>query len=310
MSARPVTSPAATGLAPARWYPGQIFEVQGHRGAAGLRAENTLAAVACALEVGVSSIECDVALTADDVVVLSHDGYLLDAAGRVAVKGLALADLHRADVAPPGSRLATLGSVLALLEVYQATSVRLDIEIKSARHSDPGWDAAHVVAAVLAVVRAHGALGLCSLRSFDVDVVRQTRRQSPRLPRVLLAGTVADDVEPDLAVDPGRPPQLLVDLAVELGVAALAPGTDLLSAELVDRCHEAGLPVLPWTANDAASLQRLLDLGVDGVCTDRPDLARALLTDRGIAVPQPLDAPVWVGSRSRPVDDPLATRAV
>ncbi len=299
MSARSrtgTTTAVAGHLVPVLWHPGAVFEVQGHRGAAGLRAENTLAAVACALEVGVSSIECDVALTADDVVVLTHDGYLLDAAGPVAVKGLALADLHLADVAPPGMRLATLGSVLALLEVYGAAGVRLDVEIKSARHSDPGWDAAHVVAHVLAVVRAHGALRRCSLRSFDADVVREARRQSPQLPCVLLAGTVADDVEPELAVDPGTPAQVLVDLALELDAAAVAPGTDLLSADLVSGCHDVGLPVIPWTANDEPTLQRIIELGVDGVCTDRPDLARVLLADAGIGLPEPLDPPLWVGS--------------
>lgn len=295
MSTRPTTT-APGRLGPALWRAGQVLEVQGHRGAAGLQVENTLAAVACALEVGVSSIECDVALTADDVVVLTHDGYVLDAAGPVAVGGQPLADLHRADVSPPGLRLATLGAVLALLEVYGATGVRLDVEIKSARHSDPGWDAAHVVSHVLAVVRAHGARGTCSLRSFDAEVLQEARRQSPGLSRVMLAGTVADNVEPALAVDPATPAELLVELAVDLDVVAVAPGTDLLSADLVRCCHDAGLPVVPWTANDEPTLRRLLDLGVDGLCTDRPDLARAVVADAGIAVPAPLAAPGWVGS--------------
>lgn len=54
--------------------PDRPFDVQGHRGARGLLPENTLAGIACALEIGVGSVECDVALSVDDVVILSHDG--------------------------------------------------------------------------------------------------------------------------------------------------------------------------------------------------------------------------------------------
>ena len=59
---------------PVLWDRSRPFEVQGHRGARGLRPENTLAGIACALEIGVASIECDVALSVDDAVVLNHDG--------------------------------------------------------------------------------------------------------------------------------------------------------------------------------------------------------------------------------------------
>ena len=89
---------------PLPWDRGRSFEVQGHRGARGLRPENTLAGIACALEIGVGSIECDVALSVDDAVVLSHDGTVPSAAEPIPVTELLLADLRRVDLGDAGRR--------------------------------------------------------------------------------------------------------------------------------------------------------------------------------------------------------------
>lgn len=300
---------------PVMWQRGQAFEVQGHRGARGLRPENTLAGIACALEVGVASIECDVAVSIDGAVVLSHDGAVpyplhADTTAHTPVGRLALAELRRVDLeqlslpepgdvtafrAEPGQRMATLGAALALLQLFDATDVRLDVEIKSARHSDPQWDAEHVVARVVAEMRAHGAIATCSLRSFDVDVLQEAVRQCPELPRVLLVGTVADLVPAELAVEPDLPPHEVVALAGEMAAVAVAPGRCLVTAELVSQAHAQGLPVIPWTVNEPASVRELVALGVDGVCTDRPDVVRATLKEDGIRLPARHRAPAWLG---------------
>jgi glycerophosphoryl diester phosphodiesterase len=284
--------------------------VQGHRGARGLRPENTLAGIACALEIGVGSIECDVALSVDDAVVLSHDGTVPSAAEPIPVTRLLLAELRRVDLgdagrpatdavavfrSEPGERMATLSGALALLELFAATDVRLDVEIKSTRDADPRWDAAHVVGRVVSDMRAHGAIGRCSLRSFDVQVLNEARSQCPLLRRVLLIGRVSDHVAPSFAVSESFSSSDVVPMAVELGAAAVAPAVSLVTDDLLARSHAAGLPVIPWTINDPALVRELLDAGVDGVCTDRPDLVRATLAAQGVDLPPRHSAPAWLG---------------
>ena len=295
---------------PVLWDRSRPFEVQGHRGARGLRPENTLAGIACALEIGVASIECDVALSVDDAVVLSHDAAVPSLAEPIPVARLRLAELRRVDMgdagrpatdavaafrSEPGQRMATLGGALALLELFAANNVRLDVEIKSARHSDPHWDAAHVVDRVLSEMRAYGAIERCSLRSFDVDVLHEGRSRCPLLRRVLLVGTTADRVPAALAVDADIRPAEVVAQAVELEAVAVAPGRSLVTAELVARAHAAGLPVIPWTINDPERVRELLAAGVDGVCTDRPDLVRATLAAQDVQLPRRHRAPAWLG---------------
>ncbi len=305
---------------PVLWDRSRPFEVQGHRGARGLRPENTLAGIACALEIGVASIECDVALSVDDAVVLNHDGTVPSLAEQspaeqspaepIPVARLLLAELRRVDLgdsgrpasdavaafrSEPGQRMATLGGALGLLELFGATDVRLDVEIKSARHTDPHWDAGHVVDRVLSEMRAYGAIERCSLRSFDVDVLREARSRCPQLQRVLLVGRVLDRVPPTLAVSEGFSSGDVVALALDLEAVAVAPGRSLASAELVERSHAAGLPVIPWTINDPEQVRELVDAGVDGVCSDRPDLVRATLATLGVHLPRRYRAPSWLG---------------
>jgi len=295
---------------PLLWDPSRTFEVQGHRGARGLRPENTLAGIACALEIGVASIECDVALSVDDAVVLTHDGTVPSPAEPIPVTQLLLTELRRVDLgeagkpatnavaafrSEPGERMATLGGALALLELFAATDVRLDVEIKSTRDTDPQWDATHVVERVISEMRAYGAIGRCSLRSFDVKVLHEARSQCPQLRRVLLVGRVCDQVPPSLAVSEHFSSSDVVALALDFGAVAVAPGVSLVTAELLAQSHAAGLPVIPWTINDPARVRELLKAGVDGVCTDRPDLVRATLAEQGVQLPRRHRAPSWLG---------------
>ena len=310
---------------PVLWDRSRPFEVQGHRGARGLRPENTLAGIACALEIGVTSIECDVALSVDDAVVLSHDGTVPSLAEPIPVARLPLAEIRRVDLgeagrpatdavaafrSEPGQRMPTLGGALALLELFAANDVRLDVEIKSARHSDPHWDAAHVVDRVLSEMRAYGAIERCSLRSFDVDVLHEARSRCPMLRRVLLVGRVADRVPLPLAVTEHFSSSDVVAVALELEAVAVAPGRSLATAELVARSHAAELPVIPWTINDPELVRELLDAGVDGVCTDRPDLVRSTLAAEGIQLPRRHRAPAWLGYGWQAWPDHLASSVV
>ena len=130
------------------------------------------------------------------------------------------------------------------------------------------------------------------------------------LRRVLLVGRVADRVPLALAVTEHFSSSDVVAVALELEAVAVAPGRSLATAELVARSHAAELPVIPWTINDPELVRELLDAGVDGVCTDRPDHVRSTLAAEGIQLPRRHRAPAWLGYGWQAWPDHLASSVV
>ncbi len=272
----------------------RAFELCGHRGARGLWPENTLAGFAGALGIGVDAIELDVMLSADGVAVVTHDARLDPKMARnpdgtwlappgPRVADLPLAALRRYDLgrARPGSAISTahprqraveaepIPTLREVVQLLAGTRVRLDVELKS-DPADPAPDA--LVATVLAVTASRPQL---AIRSFDWRALAGTRARRPSLPLGFLteAATTADLDATRRVARPGD---------------AWAPHHRHLSAALVGLAHASGLLVKPWTVNDPADMRRLLALGVDGFCTDDPDLAHPVLREGGRAVPPPV----------------------
>lgn len=289
----------------------RAIELQGHRGARGLFPENTLAGFAAALALGVNSFELDVAVTADGVPVVSHDAALnpdivrgpdgawLTTRGRL-IRTLRLAELAAFDVgrlrpgsayaaqfpdqAPrDGARIPTLAEVLAV-----DPRVRFNIEMKTfPDHPDRTVGAAAMAEAVLAVAEAAGALGRITVESFDWRGPRQVRRLRPDLPLAWLTSpqTIAEAAlwwdGPAPADYGGSVPRAV---AAE-GGPIWAPHHAGLSGALIEEAHGLGLAVLAWTVNRAADMRRLLRWGIDGLITDRPDIARGVLAEAGFPLP-------------------------
>ncbi len=296
-----------------------VFDLQGHRGARGLFAENTLAGFAGTLALGVTSIELDVIITQDGVPVVLHDAVLDPditrgpdghwiGGGLPPVGAMTLAELRRFDVGrirlgsalaaefpdqagQDGLRIPTLAEVLALVPFRR---VRLDIELKT----DPR--APHLTAtpeamagAVLQTAAAAGALAHISVRSFDWRGLAWLRRTHPGLPLAWLtdAETAAD---PGLWWDITTPPGGIatVDAVARAAdtpgwVPLWAPHYDGLTAADIEAAHALGLRVVPWTVNAPAAMRSLIAAGVDGLCTDRPDLARIAMAEAGLPLPPP-----------------------
>lgn len=289
----------------------RAIELQGHRGARGLFPENTLAGFTAALAVGVNSFELDVAVTADGVPVVSHDAALnpdivrgpdgawLTTRGRL-IRTLRLAELAAFDVgrlrpgsayaaqfpdqAPrDGARIPTLAEVLAV-----DPRVRFNIEMKTfPDHPDWTVGPAAMAEAVLAVAEAAGALGRITVESFDWRGPRQVRRLRPDLPLAWLTSpqTIAEAAlwwdGPAPADYGGSVPRAV---AAE-GGPIWAPHHAGLSGALIEEAHGLGLAVLAWTVNRAADMRRLLRWGIDGLITDRPDIARGVLAEAGFPLP-------------------------
>ncbi len=273
-------------------------DIQGHRGARALFPENTLEGFLAAVALGVTAFELDVCLTADGVLVVTHDlslnpDIVRDASGKWLSKrgplihSLSYVDLSRYDVGRlrPGSptaaafpdqqphdcaRIPTLAAVLAAMP-----NARFTIEVK-AHPAYPDWTAnTQVLAdATLAVVDDAGAVERVMVESFDWRVQRHIRQ---RRPNVRLAWLTSAETVRDAALwwDGATAPSVPAAVAAE-GGPVWAPGFETLTEAAIQEAHALGLFVLPWTVNQPTDMRRLTDWGVDGLISDRPDLALAL----------------------------------
>jgi glycerophosphoryl diester phosphodiesterase len=276
------------------------FDTQGHRGARGLFPENTLEGFLAAAALGVAAFELDVGMTRDGVVVVAHDpalnpeltrdeaGVWLTGTGPLISK-LHFSDLQRYDVGRlrPGSRMAGLfpeqrphdGARIPTLAAVLATlpHARFTIEVKTdPRHPDWTAPAAVLADAVLAVVNEAGAADRVMIEAFDWRVQRHVRRTRPdiRLAWLTRAETVRDVA---LWWDQAcAAPSVPARVAAE-GGPVWAPDYLDLSEASIREAQALGLAVLPWTVNQVEDMIRLKHWGVDGLISDRPDLALRLV---------------------------------
>jgi len=280
------------------WASGR-FDVEGHRGAKGLVVENTLASFAAAFEAGVTGVELDVRLTADGHVVVWHDPVLLPVKCRATgadvvgarVAALSLATLRTVDVgsqvlpgfpgqrASPGARIATLSEVLAF-GLERAPDVWWTIELKV--NPLDGQESAgreELLRGVLEAVHAFGLERQCFIHSFDWSVLELSAQLAPHVARSAL-------VESGVTWVPGSPWSGSVrfedhddvcSAVAALGAQVISPEHTLVDVPMVERAHALGLGVLPWTVNDPTRMRALVEAGVDGLVSDYPDRAVAVL---------------------------------
>ncbi len=244
--------------------------IQGHRGAAGLAPENTLAAFRKAIQLGADGMEMDLQATRDGAVVVIHDDTVdrtTDGHGRVG--DLTLAEIERLDAgakfAPAfrGERIPTLLEVIQLVKASGDPRVRLALEIKFAKGHQ--GEPADLEERILAILRQTEFLGRVSIQSFYHPSPAKMKRLEPRIPTGLLVGSR------EVPSDP-------VALVRALRADYYAPDYRLVTGELVGTLHGAGIPVVTWTVNDPPEMQRLLEAGVgsllgDAIISDFPDRA-------------------------------------
>lgn len=302
-------------------WPALAFDLQGHRGARGLAPENTLAGFQRALEVGVSTLELDVALTADGVPVITHDLDLnpdlaRDAQGQwLAGRGPLIHSLTREQLRAydvgrlrPGSgyardfaqqqsrdgeRIPALGELLARLKAVKADAVRLNIELKlDPRRPDDTADAEAFAKAVLAELDAHGMRGRVLLQGFDWRALQAAQRLAPDVPTAYLSAqrprfdTIADGRwTAGLTLAQHGSVPTMVKAA---GGRVWSPNFNDLTPDLLKQAQGLGLQVIPWTVNDPRDMDRLIGWGVDGIISDYPDRLREALARAGQALPAPL----------------------
>ncbi|MFS0718336.1 glycerophosphodiester phosphodiesterase [Arthrobacter sp. 1P04PC] len=241
-----------------------------HRGFSPEGAENSMAAFRAAVGLGYRYLETDVHTTADGVLLLFHDETLdrvTDGAGRVSE--LSAETVARARIAgtEPIPQLAEL--------VAEFPDARLNLDVKD-------WNSVETLAAA---IERHGLHDRVLVASFSDRRRRAVLRRLSR-PAASSAGMASNALFVLLGPLLPTPVMRRVTARALRGVDALQVpvrfgAVPVVTAGFVRRAHRHGLHVHVWTINEEAEMHRLLDLGVDGIVTDRADLLKAVLQDRG-----------------------------
>lgn len=225
-----------------------MTKVIAHRGASTAYRENTLDAFAGAVEMGADGIELDVRRLADGSGAVHHDAHLAD--------GRLLVDLVAADLPP---EVPLLDAALAA-----CGPVEVNVEIKN-WPADPDFEEARSLAdLVVAAVDAAGMADRVVVSSFDLGTIDRLHALAPTVRTAWLV------------VDHGDPLRL-VERAAANGHTGIHPIWRMVDAPLVEAAHAAGLFVNVWTVDEPDEIRRLAALGVDGIVTNVPDVARQAL---------------------------------
>lgn len=293
------------------------FDLQAHRGARALLPENSLEGFRLALDIGVTTLELDIAITQDRVPVISHDptlnpditrgpdGRFLRGRGP-AIVSLTADQLQAYDVGRiqpgthyasqfaeqkpvDGTRIPRFSELAELVKQRGDTQVRFAIETKL-NPEKPGEtvDADEFARTVIAAIRAHGLEQRASVLSFDWRTLQVVQREAPGIPTVYLTTPRYFDARQDSAWTAGfrlRDHGSVPRMVKAAGGHTWSASHQSLTPELVREAQSLGLQVLAWTVNDAARMNQLMDMGVNGIVTDRPDLLRAEAERRGLAAP-------------------------
>ena len=211
-----------------------------HRGASRAEPENTIGAFVRAVEMGADCVELDVRRTADDHLVVHHDAYLPD--------GGVIGDMQRADLPDHVPDLAA--------SLDACAGIAVNIEIKNDPR-DPDHDPADRV-----VDRLVRDLGPGSARwlvsSFRWETVARCRHLLPAVRTALLTSTLDADT---------------IDRTAAAGHDAIHPWVGTVDEAAIRHAHSLGLAVNVWTCDDPDRIRDLMAWGVDGICTNVPDVA-------------------------------------
>lgn len=284
-------------------------ELMGHRGARGLWPENTWPAFQSAISHGMTTIELDLVLTADNDLIIHHDTstnprLCLGANGKklfaTSIYKLTVAELKKLDCGSlkdekfpeqqpvPGTQLLTLTEMFALVQTFEAqepaaASVRFNLDAKfPARKTPSDKELRDFASLLIGKVKAAGMLDRSMVQSFELRLLPYIREFAPEIKTAALFQWSG---WPGI---PHRSRETLVSMTQAAKADIIAPNRRDTNRRLVTLAHAYGLAVIPWTVNESDEMQSLFAMGVDGIITDYPDrlkrVADNLLKPAAIAV--------------------------
>lgn len=226
-----------------------MVRVIAHRGASAAAPENTLEAFRLARQLGADWVELDARRTADGAVVVHHDAELPD--------GRTICQLPRHELP------ASVPDLHDALDACEGMSVNIEIKNWPA---DPDFDESEQVAEqVVELVQARAMHDRVLISCFHYPTIERVRALDPAIPTAFLH-LLIDRSWADLAAD-----------VAAAGHTALHPWDGLVDESLVAAAKEHGLDVNVWTVDDPERMAQLVALGVDGLCTNVPDVARRVV---------------------------------
>jgi glycerophosphoryl diester phosphodiesterase len=247
----------------------QRILVHGHRGARAMRPENTLPAFEYAIAAGVDFLELDMAVTKDNILVVSHDPILQGPVCKgpkpmAVIHELTLAQVREYEcgvgnpnfpkqLAIPGTHVPTLSQVF---DLGANNKVQFNIETKIfLDHPEYTPSPEEFCKLVLAEVRKHHLESRVILQSFDFRTLHAMKKLDPSVPRVALYTGAPKD---------------FVAIAKEADAGIVSPEYHLVTPEQVKAAHAAGIQVVPWTSNKPEEWDQLIAAGVDAIISDDP----------------------------------------
>lgn len=277
------------------------LDIQGHRGCRGLMPENTTQAMIHAIKLGVSTIEMDVVISKDSLVVLSHEPWMsheicLDPQGRPFTYEAGLAynifqmtfdSIQKFDcgskfharfpqrkLMPTAKPLLAelIDSVEAFIKRENIAPVKYNIEIKSTPNGDSYYhpEVNTFCNLVMDVLKRKLGTERVILQSFDVRVLQYLHEMYPEWTLSYL-------------VEAKRQSNMSYFLKMINFIPAIfSPQWDMVDDQLVMEARKLGMRIIPWTVNDKTDMHRLLQLGVDGIITDYPDRLLEVLSEHSM----------------------------
>jgi glycerophosphoryl diester phosphodiesterase len=270
--------------------PSREILVHGHRGARAWRPENTIPAFQFAIDHGVDVLELDLAVTKDNVLVVSHNPTLAPnsypgerickgpaLAPQTPIHTMTLAEVRQYDcgsvalanfptqVAVPDTKVATFDEVL---DLAKGTTVQFNVETKSfPNHPEFAPAPANFVALIVAAIKKHNVdPARIILQSFDWRTLTEMRKQWPAIRLSALVGAPKYDG----LMGHTDPTKDFAAIAKLTGAEIISPDFSLVTQEQVAAAHAAGAQVAPYTANKPEDWQKLADANVDAIITDDP----------------------------------------
>jgi len=279
----------------------KTIDLQGHRGCRGLLPENTIPAFLKALEIGVTTLEMDLVISKDKKVVVSHEPFFAheistDPKGNPITKAeahdhnmyaMAYQEIASYDVGKrQHERFPTqqtmhavkplfsdvVGAAEQAAKKYKYTPPFYNVEIKRQPKYDEQYHPSGIEFAKLVVnsVQETGIKERIMIQSFDIESLQFVKELDPELQLVLL-------------IQNRKPAKKNIE---ELGFKpdVYSPYFKLINKELVDYCKARDIQLIPWTVNEVKDMKTMLELEVDGIITDYPDVLKRVLKEEGIGV--------------------------
>ncbi len=272
------------------------LDLQGHRGARGLKPENTIPAFEEALSWGMNTLELDTVVTKDKQLIIHHDTELnpsicLHTEGKNLksdpISLFTVAELKKLDCGSlpnpkfpeqktsPNTKLSTLQEFFQFIQAYEkknksTVKVYFNIETKFPNNAS-NEDVQEFANLMVKEIEKAGMVERTIVQSFRIDVLPLVKKLNPKIQTsALFAPTITEGIRLYLGIGSSIQEDILKK-SEEMGANIISPYFLYVNSEFVHKAHQQNRKVIPWTVNDKKEMQRLQEIGVDGMISDYPN---------------------------------------